>query len=173
MLRDGFMVAGLRKMYAFDAHDSASMLRLADRTSLVVIDEAHQAIAPTYASILSALYTKRPNTALLGLTATPGRTWSDITEDQKLSDFFDNRKVTLEVEGYADPVTFLIKEGYLAQPSMSLVLYSQMVGRATRGPKAGGNKKAEIVTVIDQHLPGFDSMATAFKNWEDVWHDPT
>ena len=305
---DGFMVAGLGKMHAFDAHDSASMLRLADRTSLVVIDEAHQAIAPTYASILSALYTKRPNTALLGLTATPGRTWSDITEDQKLSDFFDNRKITLEVEGYADPVTFLIKEGYLAQPlfrtlnsqaglelsrkdirdlsvvidipqgilqrlgddtqrnlkiiagiedlatrhrriivfapsvenarlisalliargyesdvvtgktetterdrivkrfrsnnsqpmilsnygvlttgfdapiisaaliarpTMSLVLYSQMVGRATRGPKAGGNKKAEIVTVIDQHLPGFDSVATAFKNWEDVWHDPT
>ena len=48
-----------------------------------------------------------------------------------------------------------------------------MVGRATRGPKAAGNKKAKIVTVIDQHLPGFDSVATAFKNWEDVWHDPT
>ena len=113
---DGFIVAGLGKMHAFDVRNPASMLRLADRTSLVVIDEAHQAVAPTYASILSALHSKRPNTALLGLTATPGRTWSDITEDQKLADFFDNRKVTLEVEGYTDPVIFLIDAGYLARP---------------------------------------------------------
>ena len=51
----------------------------------------------------------------------------------------------------------------------SLVLYSQMVGRAIRGPKAGGNEFAEIITVIDQELPGFGDVAEAFKNWEDVW----
>ena len=304
--RDGLIVAGLGKMYAFDKLNPAKMLRLADRTSLIVIDEAHQAIAPTYASVLTALYTKRPNNALLGLTATPGRTWSDITEDQKLSDYFEGQKVTLEVEGYNDPVNFLIEEGYLAKPvfhtlnsgaglvlskkdaqrlsnaidvpdsflerigadtqrnlkiisvieelmkrhqrvivfapsvgnarllcailasrnlesevitsqtnksqreriikrfrsdaeapmvlinygvlttgfdaptisaaviarpTKSLVLYSQMVGRATRGPQADGNTEAEIVTVVDPHLPGFGSIADAFKNWEDVWNE--
>jgi DNA repair protein RadD len=305
--RDGLIVAGLGKMYAFDNRNAEVMLRLADRTSLTVIDEAHQAIAPTYASILTALYTKRPKNALLGLTATPGRTWSDIAEDQKLSDYFEGKKVTLEVEGYEDPVTFLIEEGYLARPTFrtlnsdaglelsdrdvkelsdsidipgdllerlgadtqrnlkiiaavedlisrhrriivfapsvgnarllvailtargfdaevvtgqtntsdreriirrfrsnanhsmvvvnygvlttgfdapatsaaviarptrSLVLYSQMVGRATRGPRARGNAEAEIVTVADPHLPGFGSIADAFRNWEDVWHEP-
>lgn len=303
---DGLIFAGLGKMHAFDNRDPNSVLRLADRVSLVVIDEAHQAIAPTYASILSALYTKRPNTALLGLTATPGRTWSDIEEDQKLSDFFDGIKVTLEVDGHADPVSFLIQEGYLARPhfhtlnfqaglelssgdikelsnavdvpdkilerlgadtqsnlkivsgiedllerhsriivfapsvesarllvailtvrgheayvvvggtsvadrrrvfrrfrsnnsrpmvlcnygvltagfdapqisaaliarpTRSLVLYSQMVGRATRGPKAGGNAEAEILTVIDPCLPSFGSIVDAFKNWEDIWNE--
>ena len=306
--KDGLIVAGLGKVHAFDNRDPASMLRLADRVSLVVLDEAHQAIAPTYASILSTLHTKRPRNALLGLTATPGRTWSDIDEDQRLSDFFDGLKVALEVEGYTDPVTFLIEEGYLARPQFqtlnsqagvelsdsdirnlseaidvpdrllkrlgvdtqrnlrilvraeelltrhrrvivfapsienakllatslfargheayvvtaqtrtdereriirrfrsndpramvicnygvlttgfdapctsaaliarptrSLVLYSQMVGRATRGPRVGGNAEADIVTVIDPHLPGFGSIADAFKNWEDVWHEPT
>lgn len=305
---DGLIVAGLGKMYAFDNRDPAAMLRLADRASLTIIDEAHQAIAPTYASILTALHTKRPKNALLGLTATPGRTWSDIAEDQKLSDYFDNQKVTLEVEGYSDPVTFLIEEGYLARPTFrtlnseaglqlsdrdiqdlsnsidvpdgllerlgtdtqrnlkiiasieelmsrhrriivfapsvqnahlisailaargfeadvvtgetntsererivrrfrstanrsmvvinygvltmgfdapatsaaviarptrSLVLYSQMVGRACRGPRVGGNAEAEIVTVADPHLPGFGSIADAFRNWEDVWHEPS
>lgn len=303
---DGLIFAGLGKMHAFDKRDPNSVLRLADRVSLVVIDEAHQAIAPTYASILSALYTKRPNTALLGLTATPGRTYSDIAEDQKLSDFFDGIKVALEIDGYADPVSFLIQEGYLARPrfhtlnfqaglklssddikelsnavdvpdnilerlgidtqsnlkivsgiesllerhrriivfapsvesarllvailtvrgheayvvvggtniaernrifrrfrsnnpqpmvlcnygvltagfdapqisaaliarpTQSLVLYSQMVGRATRGPKAGGNEEAEIVTVIDPNLPSFGSIADAFRNWEDIWNE--
>lgn len=303
---DGLIVAGLSKMHAFDQRDPDGMLKLADRASLTVIDEAHQAIAPTYAAVLTALHTKRPRNALLGLTATPGRTWSDIAEDQKLSDYFDGQKVTLEIEGYDDPVTFLIEEGYLARPhfrtlnseagleltdkdvrelsesidvpdsllqrlgadtqrnlkiiacikelasrhartivfapsvenarllaailsaqgidasvvtgqtptpereriiksfrsnanhpkvlinygvlttgfdapatsaaviarpTRSLVLYSQMVGRATRGPRAGGNPEAEIVTVADPHLPGFGSVADAFTNWEDVWHE--
>ena len=304
---DGVIVAGLGKMSALDNRDPATLLRLADCVSLTVIDEAHQAIAPTYAAILTALYSKRPRNALLGLTATPGRSWSDITEDRKLSDYFDGRKVTLEVEGYEDPVTFLIDQKYLARPvfrtlnsaagnklsdadvnelssaidvpeqildrlgtdtqrnlkilsaiedllrrhrrvivfapsvenarmltailslrgheafvvtgesnvserertirrfrssanlsmvmvnygvlttgfdapatsaaviarpTRSLVLYSQMVGRATRGTRAGGNEEAEIVTVVDPHLPGFGSIADAFKNWEDIWNEP-
>lgn len=306
--RDGLVIAGLAKMAALDARDPATLLRFADRASLTVIDEAHQAIAPTYAAILTALYTKRPGNALLGLTATPGRTWSDIAEDRKLSEYFGGAKVTLEAEGYDDPVSFLIDQNYLARPvfhtlnsgaglklsakdiadlsetidvpehilgqlgtdtqrnlkiiaavedllmrhrrilvfapsvenarmltailtlrgqeayvvtgetdsaereriirrfkshagrpvvlinygvlttgfdapatsaaiiarpTRSLVLYSQMVGRATRGPRAGGNVQAEIITVIDPHLPGFGSIAEAFKNWEDVWHEPS
>src|SRR3546814_247814 len=115
-INDGVIVSGLAKMSALDNRDPATLLRLADRVSLTIIDEAHQAIAPTYAAILTALYSKRPHNALLGLTATPGRSWSDIGEDRKLSDYFDGRKVTLEVKGYDDPVTFLIDQKYLARP---------------------------------------------------------
>ena len=306
-VRDGVIVAGLGKVSALDNRDPATLLRLAERVSLTIIDEAHQAIAPTYIAILTALYSKRPHNALLGLTATPGRTWSDVFEDRKLSAYFDRRKVTLEVEGYDDPVAFLIDQRYLARPvfrtlnsdaglklsdadvralasaidvprpildrlgadtqrnlrilaavidllnrhrrvivfapsvenarmlaailcvrgheasvvtnetsasereriikrfrgaahdsmalvnygvlttgfdapatsaaliarpTRSLVLYSQMIGRATRGTRVGGNNEAEIVTVVDPHLPGFGSVADAFKNWEDVWGEP-
>ena len=59
----------------------------------------------------------------------------------------------------------------IARPTKSLVLYSQMVGRATRGLKAGGNKFAEIVTVVDTQLPGFKTLEESFNNWEDTgWH---
>jgi len=57
----------------------------------------------------------------------------------------------------------------IARPTKSLVLYSQMVGRAIRGLKAGGNAAAEIVTLVDTGLPGFGDLGDAFKNWEDVW----
>ena len=57
----------------------------------------------------------------------------------------------------------------VARPTKSLVLYSQMVGRAIRGVKAGGNEQCEIVTVVDPGLPGFGDVAEAFVNWEDVW----
>lgn len=307
-LHDGIMVAGLAKMASLDTRDVSTLLSIADRASLTVIDEAHQAIAPTYANVLKALSTKKPENALLGLTATPGRSWSEIEEDKRLSDFFDGQKVLLEVEGYDDPVSFLMEERYLARPEFkqleapsdlhfeksdqalvedepeisdeileklgrdaarteavlgaivdathrhdriivfapsvenakllqamltirdiealfvsgetetaertrrirryksnaknkivmlnfgvlttgfdapqtscaiiarptrSLVLYSQMVGRATRGIRAGGNETAEIITVTDPALPGFGSVTEAFSNWEDVWHDPT
>ena len=57
----------------------------------------------------------------------------------------------------------------IARPTKSLVLYSQMVGRAIRGKIAGGNDIAEIVTVVDTAMPGFGDLSTAFMNWEDVW----
>ena len=34
---------------------------------------------------------------LLGLTATPGRTWADIDKDGEVAEFFSGNKVTLEV----------------------------------------------------------------------------
>ena len=71
--------------------------------------------------------------------------------------------------GFDAPAT---SAAVIARPTRSLVLYSQMVGRATRGIKAGGNEEAEIITVVDSHLPGFGSVADAFTNWEDVWHEP-
>ncbi len=57
----------------------------------------------------------------------------------------------------------------IARPTTSLVLYSQMAGRALRGPRAGGNSKAEILTVADTNLPGFGSVTDAFTNWEELW----
>lgn len=305
-VHDGFMVAGLAKMFERARVDADFITRLADRTTLVIIDEAHQAIAQTYSFVLDYLVQRQERTGLLGLTATPGRTWSDVEQDQELADFFARQKVTLEVEGFDTPVDYLVSEGYLAtphfrsirytadealtphqrqqlasaldvpepilsrladdeqrnllviqeveellqhhsrvlvfaatvgharllatvlsarghdaaavtgdtatdernrvinrfrnndpearvltnygvltagfdapktsavviaRPTKSLVLHSQMIGRALRGPKAQGTESAEIVTVVDTQLPGFGDMSEAFANWEDVWHD--
>jgi superfamily II DNA or RNA helicase len=57
----------------------------------------------------------------------------------------------------------------IARPTKSLVLFSQMAGRALRGTRAGGNSEAEIVSIIDPSLPGFGDLSSAFTNWEDVW----
>lgn len=57
----------------------------------------------------------------------------------------------------------------IARPTTSMVLYSQMAGRALRGPRAGGNARAEIFTVADTNLPGFGSVSESFNNWEAIW----
>ncbi|MBE7483622.1 MAG: DEAD/DEAH box helicase family protein [Polyangiaceae bacterium] len=302
---DGVLVAGLGKTYSRGLQDLQFIARLSESTSLVVIDEAHQAIAQTYGLVLDTLHARNAGTALLGLTATPGRTWNDRDADKELAKFFDRKKVMLEVDGYRNPVDYLVDEGYLARlkveklthrggldlsprdlqevaaaldipkalleslakdeqrnlvivksaeelatrhrrliifattvehahliasvlnarknlaaravvgetevgqreaairwfkadtpdpralcnfgvlttgfdapmtsavliarPTRSLVLYSQMVGRAIRGPKQGGNYEAEAVTVVDTQLTGFGTVADAFVNWEDSY----
>lgn len=300
---DGIVVLGLDKAIAAAKADPTFLDRLALTATLTVFDEAHQAIAPTYRKVVDAL-TLRSDASLLGLTATPGRTWANISEDEKLSDYFARQKVMLEIDGYDNPVTALIDQGYLARPDFrtvaadsgmklstrdkqalaasfdipealiksladnvqwnlqvvraildlserhrrillfaasvqhsrllvailsvfgldadqvsaessprrrdrvinrfkgpgtrpmvlanygvlttgfdapaasaaviarptrSLVLYSQMVGRVIRGPKAGGTPTCDVVTVVDPTLPGFGDVADAFTNWEDVW----
>ncbi len=302
--RDGLVVAGLKKAYSAGQRSVDVIGGLAGRAGLVVIDEAHQAVAPAYRHVLDMLTGSGRLTPLLGLSATPGRTWDDLDTDQELADFFFRQSVPLEIPGYESPIEYLVAEGYLAKtefvalnytgdrtlsekdlrelaetleipasvieelaedeqrnlaivtraeamvrqhsrllvfaatvdhaillatvlrargiesravtgltpaeeraqiierfrgdgdepqvlvnygvltagfdaprtsaviiarPTNSLVLYSQMVGRATRGPRAGGNERAQVVTVVDTSLPGFSSLVEAFHNWEDIW----
>ena len=58
----------------------------------------------------------------------------------------------------------------VARPTTSLVLYSQMVGRAMRGPRFQGNRTCQIFTVVDSNLPGFGSVVEMFANWEELWN---
>ena len=301
---DGFLGVGLAKGWAVLSRiDPDWTTRLAPKVRLVVFDEAHQSIARTYRRVTDEL-TLDFRCALLGLTATPGRTWADIDKDGELAEFFAGNKVTLQVPG-DNPIEYLVDHGFLARPNFStllakpglvideresariaasldipeeivsalamseqyvaavleaiesllgvghmrvlvfaatvaharvlaailiardirsevvtgstpehvrarairtfrsdyerpmvlvnfgvlttgfdapkasavviarptksLVLYSQMVGRAIRGPRAGGTETCEVVTVVDPNLPGFGDIASAFSNWEDVW----
>ena len=86
--RDGLLVAGLSKMYNVARTSVRRIASLADKVTMVVIDEAHLAVAETYALTLDVLATKRTDTKLLGLTATPGRSWADFEADEELSRFF-------------------------------------------------------------------------------------
>ena len=115
---DGFLVAGLAKMFQVAKRNADFLVRLADRASLVVIDEAHQAIAESYRFVLDVLCERHAGSRLLGLTATPGRTWNDPDKDRELADFFRRRKVTLHVPGYDSPIDYLIEQGYLAGRSL-------------------------------------------------------
>ena len=300
---DGIVVAGLAKLRSY-GKKRERLWKLGDHTSLVVFDEAHQSVAATYEDIVSTLVTRNPGTGLLGLSATPGRTWNDPNVDESVAELFYGNKVTLDFAG-ENPIKRLTRDGYLAhvnftalniepglmlsqsdlaelsdaldipehiaralgcdeqrnlrivqrllqlsdhhdrilvfaasvpnaqllasvccaaglhadvivgttpsyhreraidrfkrcdaqkrvlinygvltsgfdapsasaaliaRPTRSLVLYSQMVGRVIRGPRAGGTESCEVVTVVDTALPGFGDVAEAFTNWEDIWN---
>lgn len=119
--RDGVLIAGFAKLYALYQRDANMLMRLGDRASLIVVDEAHQSIARTYQSLIQSLHSKRPINRLLGLSATPGRTWNNVAADAELAKFFNERKVGLQIPDHPDPVSYLLKEGYLAKPTFRLI----------------------------------------------------
>ena len=56
---------------------------------------------------------------------------------------------------------------FIARPTQSIVLYSQMLGRGLRGPLMGGNEECLLVD-IDDNLNAFDSEM-AFSHFDDYW----
>ena len=62
---------------------------------LLIVDEAHQSIAPTYRSAIELI--SNPNTRILGLTATPGRVGinQESEGNEDLAQFYNNNKITI------------------------------------------------------------------------------
>lgn len=113
-LGGGLLVASLALLYRESGIHSTSFFALSRRVSLIVMDEAHQAIAPTY-NLLLNLLSPGGSTPILGLSATPGRSYLKPEEDLRLAEFFAKQKVTLRIPGYDNPIQYLVDEGYLAK----------------------------------------------------------
>ena len=75
---------------------------------IIVVDEAHHALAPSYRKIINAVRQKCPEAKLLGLTATPIR-YTDMGTVSLLKLF--EQKIF-----YAIPLSRLIADGTLATP---------------------------------------------------------
>ena len=299
-IQNGFLVAGLAKIRSKFDQSQEEKLNFSRRCSLIIFDEAHKILAPTYSELVQ-LISVVSNAQIIGLSATPGRSTHNTEKNNKLAEFFKYQKVGLEIKGYDNPIQYLQAEGYLskveyhnipnhvnyftkedlanienqneipasileklstdsqrnlylinlilekvsrgkkiivfacsvahaeglyallkyknvaagmvsskikqvlraetiknyknntikviinfgvlstgfddpetnvaiiARPTKSLTLYSQMVGRASRGIKVGGNLSSEVYTVIDDSIPSFNSLAKAFQHWEKDW----
>ena len=116
---DGIMFAGLAKLHSL-GKERKRLWSLGDRTTLVVFDEAHQAVATTYQDIVETIVTRSSRTPFLGLSATPGRTWDSPEEDARVAELFNGNKVMIDFDD-DNPITRLTYEGYLASVKFSLL----------------------------------------------------
>ena len=117
----GVVVASIQKLHAAVRGAGQEMTPeelevIGEETGVVVIDEAHRALAPSYGSVLNALgisfRSKQSTTALLGLTATPRRASED--ETVRLRRRFHDRILIAPSLGQ-DPVQTLRAQGVLAR----------------------------------------------------------
>ena len=116
-VKTGIVVAGLQRLnLRINGKEEKAFEELLQYASLVIFDEAHKAIAKTYKETVNRFMLEGRRTFLIGLSATPGRKFDDEYEDRKLAEFFNEQKVTMEVDGYSSPIQYLIDEKYLAEP---------------------------------------------------------
>jgi len=66
--------------------------------------------------------------------------------------------------GFDDPKIDIV---FMARPTNSIVLYSQIIGRGLRGPLIGGTDTCEIYTVFDNinGLPSNEEIAEYFTEY--------
>jgi len=115
--KEGIIVAGLNKLFLRTSSQQRDFLEMQKNVTLVVFDEAHQAIAETYKFLVNMLTIGGNLVNLVGLTATPGRAILEPEKTEELANLFDRNKVTLKVDGFDNPIDYLISSGYLAKPN--------------------------------------------------------
>ena len=62
-----------------------------------------------------------------------------------------------------------LKTLVIARHTNSMILYSQMIGRALRGPRNGGNELNYIVDLID-NISNLGNTDFMFSYWEEFWN---
>lgn len=98
-----FIVGGFAKFHGLLEKKPGCLAEIGERVGLVVVDEAHKVIAPTYERVTKELIGE--STRVVGLTATPGRSVADVGQNEALARFFFNDLITIqsgteEVIGY-------------------------------------------------------------------------
>ena len=90
---NSFIIANFQKIHAGITNTPESYESITKQVDLIVIDEAHKAIAPTYKKVTNTLASIK--TKIIGLTATPGRSITNEESNKSLSDFFHNRIISI------------------------------------------------------------------------------
>lgn len=92
-----------------------SLWHLINHCELLIVDEAHTSVADTYAQCIRA-FVDTDETSVLGLTATPGRTTPEST--QELVALYKANLITMKDSGGKEidnPIGYLQERGYLAE----------------------------------------------------------
>lgn len=108
----GFIIGGFQKMYSLLNTNEVPFSELKERVDVIIVDEAHKVLAPTYKQVTKALIGN--GTGVVGLTATPGRSAIDAAENRALAEFFFNEIVTID-SGGESAISFLRKRKVLAE----------------------------------------------------------
>ncbi|HNV72492.1 MAG TPA: DEAD/DEAH box helicase, partial [Candidatus Ozemobacteraceae bacterium] len=98
------------------------------RSRLVILDEAHMAVAPQYNKAIQNLLREGTST-LVGLTATPIRTIE--SETLKLREFFLDNLVAI-TDGGKNDLNDLLKRGILSHPTFELIETEQSFELTTK-----------------------------------------
>jgi len=90
---NSFIIGNFQKIHSEITNTPLNYQAIKNKLDLIIIDEAHKAIAPTYKKVIDNLSSLK--TKVVGLTATPGRSITNEESNKSLSDFFHNKIISI------------------------------------------------------------------------------
>ncbi|MDP3025915.1 MAG: DEAD/DEAH box helicase [candidate division Zixibacteria bacterium] len=115
-----FIVASFQGLYSLLRRNRVPFNEIKERVKLIVVDEAHKVIAPTYKEVTKALMGS--DTQVIGLTATPGRSSSELEENEELASFFFKRIISITPPEAKSVIEWLREKQILAKISLEPLL---------------------------------------------------
>lgn len=97
----GILFCGIQKLQSIYQSQPELFAQILQDVRLIIFDEAHKSSAPETRQLIDALMTipaEAEDRSLLGLTATPGRTTLTSEENKLLSDVFENRLISIDID---------------------------------------------------------------------------
>jgi len=117
LFSNSIIFAGLQKISRLDLNEDLFQ-EIKNNVSLVVVDEAHKSLAETYERSISHLI-KNNNAKLVGVTATPGRSYELSTENRKFAKFFNDNLISPDLG--EDPIKTLQEMQILASVKRKVI----------------------------------------------------
>ncbi|MDN4617411.1 DEAD/DEAH box helicase family protein [Paenibacillus sp. PsM32] len=96
----GIIIAGYQKMISLMKTNPDIFQKICENCSLVIVDEAHKSVADETRKFINELMQQKEtyrSRALIGLTATPGRTMEE-KENFELVKFYENRIISIDTK---------------------------------------------------------------------------
>ena len=97
-VKSSFIVGGFAKLNSTFKKDKELPGIISKHLVMILVDEAHQVVAPTYKKVVDSLLKSNYASHLIGLTATPGRSNLERDETKDLSDFFSGTMIEINPE---------------------------------------------------------------------------
>lgn len=127
---NGFMVCGIQKLQAIHNSNEKLFSAIVRDTRLLVYDEAHKASATETRNIIEKIMTRAgglEDRALMGLSATPGRTTNQSFDNSLLVSMFGNRIINIDTK-LMNAVNLSAQEAANTEAEVDVIKYFQNRG---------------------------------------------
>lgn len=127
---NGFMVCGIQKLQSIKSNNPELFDAIVKDTRLFVFDEAHKALATETKTVVESFMRKfdgMPDRALMGLSATPGRTTELSIDNDLLARMFGNKIISIDTK-LMNAVSMSAQEAANAEVEKDVIKYFQKRG---------------------------------------------
>ena len=135
-----FIIGNFQKIYSDMKKNLAGYNNLKKKIDLIIIDEAHKAIAPTYKEVINEF--AGTTSKIIGLTATPGRSIKNNESNQSLSDFFHNQVISIKTDNKKGVISYLRDLRVLSKASYEAIHTEQNISLS--------DKQIEYIKKLDE-----------------------